>query len=371
MNRFKKFAFLGATFGAVFTAPWHYAYLRRAFSDSDDIIDYNEFSDHFVHDLSKVKIFSINRNRDLANEIVFHLNSKLSKIKIFKTSQGNDSYIEILENVRAKHVYFICCFSQEQSMNDTLVDLFLAISAAKRASASKVFVIMPYYAYTRQDDINNKTRKSYFAADIAALLEAAGADKIITSNTQSASSHGFFQIPIIEVDGFRLCSNYYKDYEFRDLILVCSNDKLFQRVLSVKRYLEELGQKNVDVGLLVSTADEKLQYVGNNVKERDVIVIDSMVDTGSTLIKAANYLHNLGARHIYGYGVHGVFAGEAHDDIEKSHITELAVTNTLPIPLEKTSPKINQISIAKLMSEAIAQTSFNMPLEQLKKEGII
>jgi ribose-phosphate pyrophosphokinase len=371
MHRLKKFAFLGATFGALMTTPWKLAYQKKTPSDEGDIISYEGFSDHIVHDLSKVKLFSINKNRDMANEIAFHLNTRLSKLRIFRISEGNDSYIEILENVRSKHVYLICCFSSEQSLNTTLIDLFLAISAAKRASASKVIVVMPYYAYTRQNDINHRNRKSYFAADIAQLLEVAGADRVITGNQQTPSSHGFFNIPIVEVDGFRAVTTYYRDYKFKDLVVVCPNDKLFQHCLNVKLHLEEIGHKNVDIGFFALTGDQKLQYIGAPVKDRDVLIIDSIIDTGGTLVKSAANLHALGANNIYAFGVHGVFAGEAREKIEKSHIQELVVTNTVPIDISQYSSKINQVSIAKMLAEAIAQTSFNKPLDQLKKEGII
>lgn len=343
-----------------------------ALDDLAEGIQIDKETDTVPHDLERLRLFSLTPQKDLAHEIAYHLNTTLGKLKVNKKYEGSESHIDILESVRTKRVFLICSFDKSRwSFNETLIDLMLTICAMKKSSVRKVNVILPYYAYTRQNKIEGEARsQSLFASDIASMLEAAGADRIFTVDLESSQLHGSFNIPLVEVDCNRLCARYFKDYNFKDLIVVCANDTLFARAVKIKNRLEQEGRK-VDVGVMVRVQDQNFDYIGKEVNGRDVLLIDNVVDTAQTVYNVSNKLEQLGANNIYLFAVHGVLSNNAVQLIDESPIKEVVLTNTVPLDTDNLSSKINQISVGKILAETIAQATFNKDLETLRKEKII
>ena len=370
MKRFAKLFPFGAL--AAFGTYHKYQWKAMALDDVAEGIELEKVRDDIAHDVSNLRLFSVTGQKDLANEVAYYLNTNLGKLQIRKPYEGSDSHIDILESVRSKVVYLICSFDTSRwSFNETFVDLLLTICAMKKSSVRKVNVILPYYIYTRQNNIEGENRSSsLFASDIALLLEAAGADKIFTVDLETSQLNGSFNIPIVEVDCNRLCASYYKDYDFSKLVVVCANDRLFPKAVKIQRKFRQEGL-NTDIGIMVKVQDSTYDYIGKSVKDRDVLLIDNVVDTAKTIHHASKKLDDLGAKNIYMFAIHGVFSKGAIELIDESPVKELVITNTVPGDPSQMSPKINQVSVAKMLAETIAQSTFNRDVEQLKKDGVI
>lgn len=373
MKKFAKIFSLGAmaTMGFYYTSQYQPKVFTR--DDVAEGIDLGNHGDSIAHDVAKLRLFSLTSQKDLASEIAYYLNTTLGKLQIKKLYEGSDSQIDILESVRSKVVYIICSFDPSRwTCNETFVDLLLTICAMKKSSVLKVNVVLPYYAYARQNNIEGDIRSSsLFASDLAKLLEAAGADKIFTVDLETSQLMGSFNIPIIEVDCNRLCASYFKKHNFKDLVVVCANDRLFPKAIKIKTKLEEEEGRKVDVGIMVRVHNYDFDYIGKAVKGRDILLIDNVIDTAQSITSVASKLDAMGARNIYMFAIHGVLSPGATELIDNSPIKEMVITNTVPLDQSRLSPKINQVSVAKMLAETIAQSTFNKDLETLKKDGVI
>ncbi len=368
MKRF--YQFLGM---ATVSLPFIYQPASKVFAldESAEGHDLERAHGFIGQNLQHISLFSVTKERELANDIALYFNTRLGKIQTFQSPEGEETKIQIFESVRAKKVFLICSFDTSRwSFNNSLIDLLLTISAMKRSSPVEVNVVLPYFAYCRQSSITGN-RQPTLAADIAVLLEAAGADKLYTVNLHNPSTHGSFNIPVLDIDVSGLCVTYFKKYPFKDLTLVCSNDRVFPQALKIKTAFQKAGH-SVDVGILAkrqTASDMEFEYIGGELKGRDVLIIDSLIDTGDTALEASKCLNKLGANEIYMFAVHGVLTDGSIEKINKSYIKELVLTNTMPLNMSKLSPKINQISVASLIAETIAQSTFNKTLSQIKHEG--
>lgn len=370
----KKFARL-FSLAAVGSASMYYSvnYTKKAFTIEDvaEGIHIEKSKHHIARNDTRVRLFSVTPQKDLANEIAYHLNINLGKLQTKKKYEGSESHIDILESVRSKVVYLICSFDKSRwSFNETLIDLLLTICAMKKNSARKVHVVLPYYAYTRQNNIEGDIRsQSLFASDIALMLEAAGADKIYTVDLEASQLNGSFNIPIVEVDCNGLCASYFKEHKFKNLVVVCANDRLFPRAIKIKNKFEQEGRA-VDVGVMVRVHDYNFDYIGKSVTGKDVLLIDNVIDTGKTVHHVSKKLDELGASNIYMFAIHGVFSKGAIELLDESPIKEVVTTNTVPLDTSDLSSKITQISVAKMLAETITQTTSTKGLETVKKEKI-
>lgn len=370
MKRIYKFCGLAAI-GS--TLPFLYKPIQNAFiSHHDEIAEgltlNRTATEQIATQLADMAMFSVTKERELANDIALHFNTRLGKIQTSNTGKGHETKIQFMESIRDKRIFLICSFDTNRwTLNETLIDLFLTIAAAKRSSPVEVNVVLPYYAYCRQNSPDGSHRKSVFASDIAILLEAAGADKVFTVNMHKSHIHGSFHVPVLDVDASTICAKYFKEYQFKDLVLVVTNDRLFNQAAKIQKALQKTGRK-VDLGILASEtgkSDSKYNYIGKDLKDRDVLMIDNIIDTAKTTKKASDYISQLGARDIYMFAVHGILGDGAVDRIDESCIKELVITNTLPLNMTKMSPKINQVSIAEMLAETMSQATFNRTLEQL------
>ena len=235
---------------------------------------------------------------------------------------------------------------------------------------SKVNVILPYYGDSNQ---SGKVRDHpAFSADyLSGLLEGAGADKIITVNMGDDQLNTPAHIPLVKLDAHKLCASYFKKQQLKDLVLVYENQELESKVNKIKSKLESDGHK-VELGKLQKrSGSTKFDYIGEALEGRDVIIVDNIVDSGKPIYNAARYLDRLGAHSIQMFATHGVIDNETIDFIDHSPIKQLVITNTLPLDLTHMSPKINQISVAKMLADIIAQSTFQKNLQELYHDGTL
>jgi len=309
-------------------------------------------------DLSQLKLFSMTNQTELAKEIAFHLKTRIGKLQVIKTEQNDKPTVNIMEDINSKVIYLVCSFnSDHKSIQDSLNDLTTTVSMMKSMYPSKVNVILPYYGKTRKDQ--------EIVSDLSEALKKVGADKILTVDMDFKTSA---DIPLIDVDTDRLCASYFKKQGLKDLVIVAANKHLIEKVNKIKEKLETEGHQ-VEIGRLEMENNE-VNYRGESLQGRNVIVIDNVVDSGKPLYNISTYLDTLGANSIHMFATHGVINDETVDFINYSPIKELVITNTLQLEVTHLSPKINQISVAKIIANTIAQSTFQKNLADLSSQKL-
>ncbi|RYZ81576.1 MAG: ribose-phosphate pyrophosphokinase [Proteobacteria bacterium] len=203
--------------------------------------------------------------------------------------------------------------------------------------------------------------------DLSEALKKVGADKILTVDMDNHHLKTSPQIPLIDMDTDRLCASYFKSQGLKDLVIVAANSSVIEKVNNIKEKLEREGPR-VEIGRLDSNETE-VSYRGESLQGRDVILVDNIVDSGKPLYNISTYLNTLGANNIHMFATHGVINDETVDFIDYSPIKQLVITNTLQLDVSQMSSKINQISVAKIIADTIAQSSFQKNLSDLYSEG--
>lgn len=313
-------------------------------------------------DLSKLKLFAVTDQTELANEIAFYFKTKIGKLQVLRNSDDEKPTVNVFDNVQSKEIYLICSFNPgQESVRESIEGLVTSISALRSKSPSKVNVVLPYYGSLRSvDKTDQETMPS--EEELSELLENAGADKIFTVNMHENQGEITSQIPLVEMDAHKLCANYFKNQN--DLVIVYTDESLQSKVQTIQERFAQEGQKP-EIQLLKDIKDQK------SINGRDVLLVDNIVDSGKPLYKVSNYLNQLGARSINMFAIHGVITGETVDFIDYSPIKQLVITNTVPLDSSHLSPKINQISVAKMIANTIAQSTFHKNLHQLRQEGVL
>lgn len=303
-------------------------------------------------------IFSGNANLALAEKIATQLGIELGSAKISKFNDGEIS-IQIKESVRSKHVFVIqsTCPSATQSINDNLMELFLLIRTFKRASAETITVVVPYYGYARQDR-KSAPRVPISAADVAAMIEFAGADRILTVDLHCGQIQGFFRdIPVDNLHAASLFISHLITRELRNVVVVSPDAGGVERATKFLKNLEKNGvpaqmalisKQRAAAGVI-----ETMNLIGN-VQDADVIIVDDMCDTGGTLVKAAQLLKDQGARRVFAVITHPVFSGNAMEKIGNSVIHELIIADTIPLR-EDVPSNITYVSVSPLIARAIGR----------------
>jgi len=318
-------------------------------------------------DKDSFRLISGSCNPNLAAEVAYILGVNLSKIKIGRFNDGEIN-INIEESIRGKTVYIMqsICSSEKSSVNDNLIELYLLIRACKRASASKIIPVIPYFGYARQDR-KEIDRVPISASDIAILLENAGIDHIITLDLHSGQIQGFFHnVSIDNLMTSIIFLPYFERKNFKELVVVAPDAGALGRAKSFIEGLHQYGV-NAKFSMIIKHRSQGIideMYLIGDVKNKEVIIVDDMCDTGSTLIKASEELKKNGAKRIYGCVTHPVFSKNAIDRIKDSSFSEFIVSDTIPITQEISS-NIVQVSIAPLLAEAIRRTQNGDSLSNL------
>mmetsp|Transcript_12252 Transcript_12252/g.20329 ORF Transcript_12252/g.20329 Transcript_12252/m.20329 type:complete len:408 (+) Transcript_12252:73-1296(+) len=308
--------------------------------------------------LSKgIKLFSGTANPKLAMEVVKHLDIPLGKIKVGRFADGEVN-VQVNEHIRGKDVYLVQ--PTQPPVNESLMELLLMISTARRASARKITAVIPYYGYARQDR-KMQARVPISAADVARLLEAVGVDRVVSVDLHCGQIQGFFRprVPVDNLEGFTVGVSYFGDMDLVQPVVVSPDAG---GVFRAKQFRDRLLRKHeMDSGLAMiikqrAKANEidRMDLVGS-VKGCDVILVDDMVDTAGTLCKAVDVLIENGARRVFAFCSHGVLSGPAAQRIKASPLTELVVLDTIPLSEECIATnKIKQLTVGPLLAQCIS-----------------
>lgn len=308
-----------------------------------------------------VKIFACNSNPQLAAKIAANLGMELGSSNVGMFSDGEIA-ININEMVRGSDVFVIQ--STSNPVNNNLMELLIMIDALKRASASRITAVMPYFGYARQDR-KSKARDPISAKLVADLLTTAGADRVLTMDLHAAQIQGFFNIPVDHLKGGRLLAEYYLEkFPVRDDVVVVSPD-----LGSVTRARDFAAKLDVPIAIIDKrrpkpNVSEVMNIIGD-IKDKTCILLDDMIDTAGTITNGAQALADRGAKAVYACCTHGVLSGPAMERLDKSPIEELLTLDTIVIPDERKIPKIKTISVASLFAEAIRRIYNDTSLSEL------
>ena len=304
-------------------------------------------------------IFSGTSNEALSKEIAQYLSVPLSKAEVKKFSDG-EIRVKISESVRGKDVFVIQ--STSYPTNDNLMELLILTDALKRSSAKSITAIVPYYGYARQDR-KAEPRVPISAKLVANLMEVAGITRMATIDLHASQIQGFFDIPVDNLYGAILFAQYVKDKRFENPIIASPD---IGGVTRARYFAEKLGYDMVIVDKRREKANEaEIMNIIGDVKGKDVILIDDMIDTAGTIVKGAKALKELGANSVMACCTHPVLSGDAYNRLANGELDELVVLNTIPIKKEKKCEKINVLSTASMLGEVIRRVQNNESVNSL------
>ena len=294
-------------------------------------------------------VFSGNANPKLAADVVRHLNISLSRADVGRFSDGEVS-VEIHDHVRGKDVFIVqptCA-----PANENLIELLVMVDALKRASASRITAVIPYFGYSRQDRRGRSARVSIAAKLMADLLTAAGVHRVLTMDLHADQIQGFFNIPVDNIYSLPIMLADVWKKHYKNLMVVSPDVGGVVRARALAKRLE-CDLAIIDKRRPKANVSEVMNIIGD-VEGRNCVLMDDMVDTAGTLCKAAQALKDHGAKRVLAYCVHPVLSGSAIERINNSVIDELVVTDTIPLtPEAQLSPRIRQLSVADVLAETI------------------
>jgi ribose-phosphate pyrophosphokinase len=296
----------------------------------------------------KLMIFSGRSYPDLGRQIAGHLGISLGKVEL-KTFSNGELYVRYLESVRGVDAFVIQTCSDP--INQHLMELFLMIDALERASAKRISAVIPYYGYSRQDK-KTLAREPISARLVADMLRVAGADRILTMDLHAGQIQGFFSGPVDHLTAVPLLASYISRQLLNDVVIVSPDAG---RVKMAKKYSDHLG---VPMAILHKrrpghNVSEVLHVIGE-VEGKTAVLVDDMIDTAGTMVTSAEALLNAGASEVYACATHGIFSGPAKERLDASPLKKVIVTDTLPIPEERRSAKVEVLSIAAIFANTIA-----------------
>ena len=310
-----------------------------------------------------IKIFSGNSNRALAENICRELGTQLGNAEVGAFSDG-ENFVSIYETVRGSDVFVVQ--STSSPVNDNLMELLIMIDALKRASAGRITAVMPYFGYARQDR-KAKPRDPISAKLVANMIVAAGADRVLTMDLHASQIQGFFDIPVDNLAGNPIFVDYYaKKYgsECENMMVVSPDVGSVSRARAFAQKLH-MNLAIVDKRRQKANSCEVMNVIGD-VRDKDCILFDDMVDTGGSLCNAAKALIEVGgAKSVQACASHGVLSGPAIDRINDSVITELALLDTIPAIDPKKSSKIKYLQVAPMFAEAIERIYQEISISKL------
>jgi len=296
----------------------------------------------------RFKIFTGNANPELAEEIAHALGTELGE-RGCRTFADGEIYLQIKENVRGADVFIVQPTCTPVDRN--LMELLLMIDALRRASADRITAVLPYYGYARQDR-KDKPRVPISARLVAALLETAGANRVLALDLHAAQIQGFFDIPVDHLFATPVMIEYFRPLNPPDLTVVSPDAGGVERARAFAKRL------NAPLAIIDKRREEanvaEVMNVVGEVEGRNCLLVDDLIDTAGTLVKGAEALMEKGAASVSACATHAVLSGPAVERIEESCIKEVVFTNSIPLSEEaKKSSKIKSLSVATLLAEAI------------------
>ncbi len=312
-----------------------------------------------LEDSKKLRIFTGNANPALTQEIADHLGVKIGSAFVGRFNNGETQVI-IDESVRGKEVFIVQPTSSP--VNDNIMELLVMVDAVKRASANHITAVIPYYAYARQDR-KTRGREPISAKLMANLLTTAGVTRVVTMDLHAGQIQGFFDIPVDHLPGVPILADYIASKKLSDLVVVSPDLGGVTRARQLADYLHA-PISIIEKRRPMPGVAEVMNLIGS-VEGKTAVIIDDIVDTAGSLTEGARALEKLGAKEVYACCTHAVLSHPAVERINNSNIKELIVTNTIPLPPEKQSPKIKVLSVAPLLGEAIIRIFGELSVSKL------
>jgi len=311
---------------------------------------------------STLMVFSGNANPELAQAIVEYLNIPLGRIVAGRFSDG-EVMVEIMENVRGRDVFLLqptCA-----PTNENLMELLIILDALRRASARRVTAVIPYFGYSRQDRRPRSARVPLTAKVVADLITTAGANRVLTVDLHSDQIQGFFEVPNDNIYASPVLLGHIWRQEFDNLIVVSPDVGGVVRARALAKRLDDADLAIIDKRRPQPNVARGMNIIGD-VKNRQCVLIDDLVDTAGTLCKAASALKAAGAEKVIACCTHAVLSGNAVKNISESPLDELVVTDTIPLsPEARACGKIRQLSVAHILAESIRRISADESLSTL------
>lgn len=305
----------------------------------------------------KLKLIAGNANLDLAQSIAKQLGTELTPAKIGRFSDG-EIQVKIIDGVRGADCFIIQ--STCAPVNENIMELLVIADALKRASAKRITAVIPYYGYARQDR-KAEPRVPITSKLIANLITVSGIDKVLTMDLHARQIQGFFDIPVDHLYARPVLLKYFRDLKLDNPIVVSPDAGGVERARAFAKLL------SADLAIVDKRRprpnEAAIMNIIGDVKGRNAIILDDMIDTAGTLTKVADAIKNAGALKVYAAASHGVLSGEAIEKIKASSLEEVAITDS--IVHKKDLPKIKILSIAELLAEAIKRISNDQSISEL------
>ncbi len=310
---------------------------------------------------SDLKLVTGNANIPLAKKIAKFLGRELTKCTVSRFSDG-ELFIQIEENIRGNDLFIV---QPTNPPSDNLMELLILIEAARRASAMRITAVLPYYGYARQDR-KDRPRVAITAKLIANLITTAGADRIITMDLHAGQIQGFFDLPHDHLYSSVMFNNYFRSLKLKNLCVVSPD------VGSIKLCRATSSALGADIAIVDKrrpkpNVSEVMNLIGD-VEGKNVLIRDDMVDTGGSIVSAANFVKEKGALNVYAACTHGVLSGSAIEKIEKSPIQKLIISDSIDHTQSNLSNKFEVLSCADLIGEAIRRISEEESVSSLFEE---
>jgi len=303
---------------------------------------------------SRMVVFSGNANPELARAIVNHLRMPLGKAIVDRFSDG-EIMVEIMEDVRGRDVFIVqpTC----QPTNDNLMELLVMVDAIRRSSAYRITTVIPYFGYARQDRRPRSARVPITAKVVADMIGKVGADRVLTVDLHADQIQGFFGIPVDNVYASPILLGDIWRQKYPKLMVVSPDVGGVVRARALAKRLDDAAMAIIDKRR-PRTNEAKVMHIIGEVEGRDCVLIDDLVDTAGTLCQAAAALKGRGAARVVAYCTHPVLSGQAIDNINRSELDELVVTDTIPLQTHaRECARIRQLSIADMLAETVLRIS--------------
>ncbi|BAH83273.1 ribose-phosphate pyrophosphokinase [Candidatus Ishikawella capsulata] len=301
-----------------------------------------------------MKIFAGNATPKLANLIAKRLYTQLGEATVSRFSDGEIS-VQINENVRGDDIFIIQ--STCAPTNDNLIELVVMIDALRRASAGRITAVIPYFGYARQDRRVRSARVPITAKIVADFLSSVGVDRVLTVDLHSEQIQGFFDIPVDNVFGSPILLEDMFELNLENPIVVSPDIGGVIRARAIAKLLNDADMAIIDKRRPRANISQVMHVIGD-VLGRECVLVDDIIDTGSTLCKAAEALKEHGAKRVFAYATHPVFSGNAMDNLRKSMIDEVVACDTIPLSKEiKSLSNVRTLTLSGMLAEAIRRIS--------------
>lgn len=310
--------------------------------------------------MENIKIFACPTAEKFTKEICESIHLPMGKVECYKFANDNN-FVQYKETVRQQDIYLVQ--TTQPPVNERIMELLIMIDAAKRASAKTINVVLPYYMYSRSDK-KDQPRIPVTARLFAEMLEAAGANRVVTCDLHNPAIQAYFNIPCDRLTGQHLLQSYFDEKQIKDKVVVATDAGSSKKAYKYSTYF------NCPMALIDKrrAGNDDRAVAANiigDVKNKTALIFDDEVSTAGTMVEAAKILQEHGAKEIYAACTHGILCGPAIERIQNSPIKELVVTNTVPLTPEKQIEKIKVLSIAPLFAEAIQRINEAKPLGDL------